>query len=327
MTFLVVGAACFTVSLPYRFRIRPGTDGVILYGFTLTRYLMPRHSGCDVLPSLLGCFFMRLPLNISMFMVARFPGGTYDFLIEENSFSSTTMIAIERSLSTAKLSNYEENRRIGPVLVILQIAFVGCLCYVLYFNTVFSGRVIYYCLATTVGSPWFSYVPFGTLILLQISAVIILYILKNINRKIAANLREHPDLRARYNVDENLRTITIVFPFCAATCLFTSCFFSLLICVIAINASLSYSTLFTLIDGSLLLPEFALILPLIIDRMTKIVAEKKQVAFQRHINTTVDCVGSSYLSTLAYAWNEPKEENKTNSKHLVGLKTRSSRKP
>ncbi|EYC45464.1 hypothetical protein Y032_0427g1275 [Ancylostoma ceylanicum] len=207
---------------------------VILYANTLIRFLLPRQSGCDALPSLIGCFFMRLPLNCSMFMVA----------------SSTFMIAVERSLSTAKLSNYEENRRIGPILVILQIAFVGCLVYVLYFNTVFSERVIYYCLATTVGSPWFTYVPFSILILLQISAVVILYALKNINKKIATSLREHPDLRARYNVDENLRTITIVFPFCAATCLFTSCFFSLLICVIALNASMDYPTLFTLIDGA-----------------------------------------------------------------------------
>ncbi|EPB67148.1 hypothetical protein ANCCEY_13758 [Ancylostoma ceylanicum] len=226
---------------------------VILYANTLIRFLLPRQSGCDALPSLIGCFFMRLPLNCSMFMVA----------------SSTFMIAVERSLSTAKLSNYEENRRIGPILVILQVNLFRLKAKLNWEEASLHPHQF----GPELGEKLIR--PFSRSIngLSDYTELAINYYII----KIATSLREHPDLRARYNVDENLRTITIVFPFCAATCLFTSCFFSLLICVIALNASMDYPTLFTLIDGSLLLPEFALILPLIIDRMTKIVAEKSKL--------------------------------------------------
>ncbi|VDM70858.1 unnamed protein product [Strongylus vulgaris] len=159
------------------------------------------------------------------------------------------MIAIERSLSTAKHSNYEENRGIGPVLVIVQILIVACLIYILYYNIVFSDNIIYYCLATTAGSLWSTYVSFSFLAVVQVVAVIVLHLLKAVNRKNAVKLRENPNLGARYNVEENLRTITIVFPFCVMTCLFTSTFFVVLVCVVAFNRTLDPPMLFTLIDG------------------------------------------------------------------------------
>ncbi|ETN79160.1 hypothetical protein NECAME_09966 [Necator americanus] len=78
---------------------------VVLYGTELLRFALPRESGCDVLPSLMRCFIQRLPLNYSMFFIG----------------SSPFMISIERSISTIKISKYEENRAIGPILVVSQV--------------------------------------------------------------------------------------------------------------------------------------------------------------------------------------------------------------
>uniref|UniRef100_A0A1I7XKY2 G_PROTEIN_RECEP_F1_2 domain-containing protein n=1 Tax=Heterorhabditis bacteriophora TaxID=37862 RepID=A0A1I7XKY2_HETBA len=69
------------------------------------RYLRPRKSGCDILPSVKYCFTIRLPFNCALWTC----------------YSSTIMIAFERLIATINFNCYARNRTIGPIFVICQV--------------------------------------------------------------------------------------------------------------------------------------------------------------------------------------------------------------
>lgn len=257
----------------------------IIHISELIRFNTSRGSGCDILPSLPRCFMLRLPLNTSMFIIS----------------TSPITLAIERCLSTWKASSYEENRTAGIYLLLLQMSMTSCLLYVMYCQTTLTGQVIYYCIATNVRWAVLTYISFGSLIILQLFAIAVLCVLVPISNRISLRLKNSPSLRCRYTVEETKRTIYIVLPFCAATCLCTSSFLLICVVVIASNQALDYTVLFTLIDGSLLLPEFALLLPVIFIRMTRHVAEKKENSMKMHLRKAS---GDHYFSILSDSWNE-----------------------
>ncbi|ETN80616.1 hypothetical protein NECAME_02364 [Necator americanus] len=135
------------------------------------------------------------------------------------------MIAMERHVSTYKAKTYESNRSVGFLLVGLQAIIAGTLVFVMYSGTKFNLNTrLFYCLATAADHPFRTIAPISTLIILQFSAMIILKVTERENTKRSIEQRLNPDLKVRYNVGENLRTITIVIPFCYSCCFFTTLF-------------------------------------------------------------------------------------------------------
>ncbi|EPB71472.1 hypothetical protein ANCCEY_09450 [Ancylostoma ceylanicum] len=84
----------------------------------------------------------------------------------------------------------------------------------------------------------------------------------------------NPELRQRYNVNENLRTITIVMPFCCTSCVFTSIFLAIVIILLFFSRLIPMDIYYALTDGSLLLPPYAVLLPFILRRMSRYVTQE-----------------------------------------------------
>ncbi|EYC43725.1 hypothetical protein Y032_0482g2272 [Ancylostoma ceylanicum] len=145
------------------------------------------------------------------------------------------------------------------------ISIASALFAIMYSGTDLSGtKKLYYCHATSVDVPARTVVPISALIVLQVSAVVILKVLECVNKKKSAKQRLNPDLRVRYNVGENLRTIRIVLPFCYVNCVFTSIFLAIMCTIMFFHKSFTKELYFALVDGEYfikLLPfQFVLVL-------------------------------------------------------------------
>ncbi|EYC43729.1 hypothetical protein Y032_0482g2273 [Ancylostoma ceylanicum] len=77
---------------------------ILLHTTDLVIYLSPHESGCEIIPSVMRCFIMRVPLNYTIYL----------------SCSSTFMIALERLISTYKAKIYESNKSVAFLLLALQ---------------------------------------------------------------------------------------------------------------------------------------------------------------------------------------------------------------
>ncbi|KAK6019686.1 hypothetical protein OSTOST_14673, partial [Ostertagia ostertagi] len=56
--------------------------------------------------STMRCIIVRTPINFTMYLA----------------FSGTFMLSIERCIATRKLSTYDKNRLVGPILVLIQVS-------------------------------------------------------------------------------------------------------------------------------------------------------------------------------------------------------------
>ncbi|WKY07162.1 hypothetical protein Q1695_006963 [Nippostrongylus brasiliensis] len=124
-------------------------------------------------------------------------------------------------------------------------------------------------------------------------------ILSAYNKKAVVRLQQCPDLRSRYNVDENLRTLTIVFPVCTASATFVTSF--CIAAMVGLQLSNGIVSVCVLIESSLILPHYALLLPFIFDRMIKYSAKMNKIGLQVHM--AVDANGSNHhFAAMARTW-------------------------
>uniref|UniRef100_A0A1I7XQB3 Transmembrane protein n=1 Tax=Heterorhabditis bacteriophora TaxID=37862 RepID=A0A1I7XQB3_HETBA len=72
-----------------------------MHTIDLTHYMSLRDSGCDIIPSQIRCFALRLPMTVTMYLA----------------YSSTFMASIERYIATTRLATYESNRIAGHFLI------------------------------------------------------------------------------------------------------------------------------------------------------------------------------------------------------------------
>ncbi|KAK6752366.1 hypothetical protein RB195_003656 [Necator americanus] len=270
---------------------------ITLHTTDLVVYLSSHESDCDMFPSFLRCLLMRIPLVASLTFVC----------------TSNLMIAMERHVSTYKAKTYESNRSVGFLLVGLQAIIAGTLVFVMYSGTKFNLNTrLFYCLATAADHPFRTIAPISTLIILQFSAMIILKVTERENTKRSIEQRLNPDLKVRYNVGENLRTITIVIPFCYSCCFFTTLFTLVSCFVIFFNHIFEKPMYFALLEASLLLPVYSLMVPGLIRRMNRRVNQKNRSALQHHINSSKSVsVTSVYFDPSTWAWMNEREEEKT----------------
>ncbi|KAK6752365.1 hypothetical protein RB195_003656 [Necator americanus] len=274
---------------------------ITLHTTDLVVYLSSHESDCDMFPSFLRCLLMRIPLVASLTFVC----------------TSNLMIAMERHVSTYKAKTYESNRSVGFLLVGLQAIIAGTLVFVMYSGTKFNLNTrLFYCLATAADHPFRTIAPISTLIILQFSAMIILKVTERENTKRSIEQRLNPDLKVRYNVGENLRTITIVIPFCYSCCFFTTLFTLVSCFVIFFNHIFEKPMYFALLEASLLLPVYSLMVPGLIRRMNRRVNQKNRSALQHHINSSKSVsVTSVYFDPSTWAWMNEREEEKTKAAH------------
>ncbi|KHJ95794.1 hypothetical protein OESDEN_04254 [Oesophagostomum dentatum] len=212
-----------------------------------------------------------------------------------------------------------------------QVLVAGALFAVMYSSLrLREKRGLFYCHATSVEKPFLTIGPFSALIILQISAMLILKLLQWLNKHKSNKQRLNPDLKVRYNVGENLRTIAIVIPFCYASCIFTSIFLAVMCLIMFANHLFSKALYFALVDGSMLLPAYSLTLPLLLQRMNKRVNEKSNTEFQRHYTSANGKLATSsntefqrhytsangklatsvHFDSLLWAWNDKNDRKR-----------------
>lgn len=245
---------------------------------------------------------MRLAFNFSMFFV----------------FLATLGIAIERCIATMSYLTYEKNRRAGPLIALIQVLLVILLLVPLYRRSDFSHPIVY-CMQITPATLNLAVIPFGSLAFLQILAILILWALQNVNKVLLNKQRLKPNLITRYNIDENIRTLAIVMPFCLASCIFGSLFIATDAVILLFNYTFeSFATLYAVLDGSLLLPEYAFVLPPIVNYMAKKVAETNRQSLQRQVSRkSPGSQGDLYFTSLTSSWNQPYSRAKVSSWNVV----------
>ncbi|KJH51774.1 hypothetical protein DICVIV_02086 [Dictyocaulus viviparus] len=271
------------------------TSRAALHGLDLIIFLLLYPNDCNIRPSLSRCFLMRIPVNFSTFLAC----------------TSTFMISLERLISTWKFKAYESNRSVGLLLIMIQVLLAGFLFMLMYIKpTLHLRHSIYYCITTTPNEPLLTIIPFSVLVILQILAVIILKLLRCLNKIRSARQKLKPSLAQRYSITENMRTITIVIPFCLISSIFTSIFMITLCFILFFNNLFSKPTYFALVDGSMMLPMFSLLLPVIIKRMNDRFNQKTHEAFQQHIalSNRTNEIGNVYFDSLVWAWKSKNEE-------------------
>ncbi|EYB98801.1 hypothetical protein Y032_0128g1450 [Ancylostoma ceylanicum] len=260
---------------------------IAMHGTDLVNYLTPHISACEILPSYTRCHIMRVPFNISMYLACL----------------STITIALERLVSTFTSKDYENNRSVGYMLLAFQAMLTFFLFGMLFPRTRDPTRILYYCQTTAKNNTSLTIISISSLIVLQILAVIILKYLKLVNQKQSMKQKMNPELRQRYNVNENLRTITIVMPFCCTSCVFTSIFLAIVIILLFFSRLIPMDIYYALTDGSLLLPPYAVLLPFILRRMSRYVTQESQNSFHNHLSQTNSRrAGQFYFDSLAWAW-------------------------
>ncbi|WKY07161.1 hypothetical protein Q1695_006962 [Nippostrongylus brasiliensis] len=132
-------------------------------------------------------------------------------------------------------------------------------------------------------------------------AVILMKALSVFNKRTAARLQQYPDLRSQYNVSENLRTITIVLPVCAASAIFITSFYVAGVIGFKFGHPGNTIMLYVLTEGALLLPYSALVFPLIFDRLIKHSANANKVGLEVHMALDVKD-SNHHFAAMAHAW-------------------------
>ncbi|ETN82487.1 hypothetical protein NECAME_07932, partial [Necator americanus] len=74
------------------------------YMTKLLEMFRERSNGCEIIPDVMYCFYVRLPYNCGLYLC----------------YSTTIMIAFERLIATIYLHRYNSNRSVGPLLVFAQ---------------------------------------------------------------------------------------------------------------------------------------------------------------------------------------------------------------
>ncbi|VDL84153.1 unnamed protein product [Nippostrongylus brasiliensis] len=145
--------------------------------------------------------------------------------------------------------------------------------------------------------------PFTLIAGVQFFAVLILWTLRKFNEAILKEQEYSSGLIARYNLYENIRTITIVMPFCLASCIFTLIFLAIDAALIASKIKFDPPTLYAILDGSLLLPEYSLLLPSIVKYMIdKVEATRRETLRNQLTSFGADVQADLYFKSLKDSW-------------------------
>ncbi|KIH54265.1 hypothetical protein ANCDUO_15590 [Ancylostoma duodenale] len=207
------------------------------------------------------------------------------------SFTCTFMLSLERCFATWRLSSYGKNRTVGPIMVFIQTA-AGILFMYIVFRDSSHTELMSYCLITSLSAPVLVLGPITFLLILQIIAVITFEVLMRINKKksqsllISRNTHFNGGVISKlYQVRENLRTMKTLMLFFLLSCINSFCYNFLRGFVHLNKAKFSRPLFFTLIEVSIHLPQYSLLLPAVLwysyRKVSRQAAEKHQEKLDR----------------------------------------------
>ncbi|EYC29079.1 hypothetical protein Y032_0006g2775 [Ancylostoma ceylanicum] len=199
----------------------------------LCDYFHQRSDGCQIIPEIMYCFYVRLPYNCALWAC----------------YTTTFMIALERCIATIFLRSYHNNRTVGPLLVASQLMITSALLLFVYFPTRFSGVIMYYCLAMSAEKPMYTVIPLSLTMIIQSLAVLTFVKLNMVNKDIRLKLRNAGDLRGRYQVEETLRSLNTLSPFFYSSYAFIFTYLALMCTTLTVNHNFSTTLFLSVIEG------------------------------------------------------------------------------
>ncbi|KAK5975017.1 hypothetical protein GCK32_003473 [Trichostrongylus colubriformis] len=217
----------------------------VLITTDLIMYLTPFTSGCQLLHTRAGCFYLRLPFNIAVVI----------------SNCSAIFVSIERLIATFRTKNYECGYKgIGFLLVFLQLLVGICLIYVMYSQTKINDNPVYYCQTTSTLNYMWTIYPYCAMLAMQLLAVLIFELAKGKNKR---NSLSGADLSSRYQNEENLWTIKALKVYVYTNTSFTATYLIVVSIIISQNHKFAIPTYYALVDASSLQYIYALVLPIV----------------------------------------------------------------
>ncbi|CAJ0604561.1 unnamed protein product [Cylicocyclus nassatus] len=202
--------------------------------------------------------------------------------------TTTIMLSIERSVATKFLHQYFNNRIVGPLLICAQIVVSAVLLTFVYIPVQLDGVVTYYCMAMSCSKPLFTVVPLSISMIIQSIGIIIFTRLKGVNKEIKMKLRTTGDLRARYQVEETLRSLNTLSPFFYSSYAFIFTYLALMCLTMTIGTKFSEPIFLAVIEGTNWMPQFCMFLPFLLWYRSKNFTNKIRSLLTTEIATTTE---------------------------------------
>ncbi|KAK6738402.1 hypothetical protein RB195_020485 [Necator americanus] len=226
---------------------------IVNHVWDLTIFLSESPNGCYLFDRT-RCLLIRIPINATMYL----------------SFTCTFMLSIERCVATWRLSSYGKNRVVGPLLIFIQMAAATLFMYIVIKDTS-NTPLMTYCLLTSLSPPILILGPISMILLLQVIAIVTFEVLmkinKNMNNSLLCNRNAHFNdgvISKLYQVRENLRTTKTLMLFFLLSCVNSFAYNSLRGFVHLNKANFSRPLFFLLIEISIHLPQYSLLLPAVL---------------------------------------------------------------
>ncbi|CAJ0605125.1 unnamed protein product [Cylicocyclus nassatus] len=238
------------------------------------------------------CLAIRVPINVTIYLA----------------YTTTFVMSIERCFATWKLNSYGQNKIVGPVLVLVQII-AAAVCMFIILNDTAETEVMPYCLLTSLSSSALIFGPISVLLSLQIVAVIVFEVLMRINRKKSQRLLHGRSpqvsdgvISRLYQVRENLRTMKTLMLFFLLSCI-NSFFYNCLRGFVHLNKpKFARSTFYALIEVSIHLPQYSLLLPAVLWYSYRKVAKNAAARHQEKLDRDAPENTKLHFNMITESW-------------------------
>ncbi|CAI5448688.1 unnamed protein product [Caenorhabditis angaria] len=231
-----------------------------------------------------NCFYYRFIFNCGIWFI----GTTPIFII------------FERYLATRKITNYQDDKKYGIILIIAQIMLSGLFLSMLYDGYIFgTDQLRVYCMASNPSMSFYKSSSLLGIIFSQLLAVFGLKYLIRKNLKIRKIFKDQGvHLLKRYQVEETLRSLNTlkqpIYTMFISQFSFTSMsFFGQ-----RYGSGFSQEVYYTILESSVLLPEYSVIFVLLFIRNNeKINRERKS-----HLNQKIMIEPEEYFNHYKNVW-------------------------
>nr|CDJ97666.1 7TM GPCR domain containing protein [Haemonchus contortus] len=264
---------------------------IINHVWDISIFLMSSPGDCNVF-DISRCIIIRAPINLTMYLA----------------FSGTFMLSIERCIATRRLSTYGKNRTVGPVLVLIQIVTAVAFMCIVYMKLDYQ-KLMTYCLITSLSPPSLVLGSIFSLLILQVTAVITFEVLMRINKAKKRNLLHSRNahfsggvISKLYQVRENVRTMKTLMLFFLLSCVNSFCYNFLRGFVHWHKPRFSRPLFFALIEVSIHLPQFSLILPAVLWYSYRKVSREAEVKHREKLDRDAPENTKLHFDMIAESW-------------------------
>ncbi|CAA96683.2 Serpentine Receptor, class AB (Class A-like) [Caenorhabditis elegans] len=242
---------------------------IILHSIDLFNYTT-QDNPCDMVPNIYRCFVLRLMYNTGLWITN----------------STAVSLIIERWLATKRSATYEqESVRMGIFLAFFQFAVTSIPLAVLYSKIQFEGVVMYYCVTAQASLPYVGQMSAVVGFVFQVSARISFHYLYKQNKHIRNTGVHHSTLSNRYQLEQNISSITCLKTFAGISTTFIV-IYNIIYIVLMFHANdLEPYQYFGILELNLAFPSYAIVSIIILSRSMKKVRKLIGVQLVAHLKT------------------------------------------